>query len=106
MIESDTSKYAKSRIFNQLTLDQNFFRYVINENLKFFKSNQWHSTAFFSKKIILAETQYKIQNQELLVIIKTFKIWHYYLKNCKYNILIFTHHNNFCQFIHIKSLRS
>lgn len=37
--ETDASGYAISRILSQLTLDQNFFSYVIGKNLNFFKSS-------------------------------------------------------------------
>ncbi len=57
-IEMDVSGYAIGAIINQLTLN----------NL-----SQWHLVAFFSKKIILAETWYKTHDSELLAIIKAFK---------------------------------
>ena len=34
--------------------------------------------AFFSQKIILAESRYKIYNGELLAIIEAFKTWKHY----------------------------
>lgn len=40
-----------------------------------------------------------MHNQELLVIIKVFKTWHHYLRNCKYEILVLSDHNNFCGFM-------
>ncbi len=44
--------------------------------------------------MILAETWYKIHNQELLAIIEAFKTWRHYLEDCKYEVLVFTDHNN------------
>ncbi len=68
------------------------------------KIGQWHLIAFFSQKIISVKTRYKTYDKELLTIIKTFKTWRYYLEGCKYNIFVFTNHNNFYQFMDIKSL--
>ena len=67
-------------------------------------SSQWHPVAYFSRKIISAKTQYKTHNGKLLPIVEAFKTWRHYLKNCKYEIFILTDHNNFWQFMDIKSL--
>ena len=40
----------------------------------------------YSQKIILAKTQYKIHDDELLAIIEAFKTWWYYLKSCKHKV--------------------
>ena len=45
--------------------------------------------------MIPAETQYKIHNQELLAIIKIFKTWRHYSKDCKYKVLVLTNYNHF-----------
>ena len=50
--------YVIARIFNQLTLDD---------------LGQWHPVAFFSKKMISAETWYETHNGELLAIVKAFQ---------------------------------
>lgn len=62
------------------------------------------AVVFFSKKLIPAETRYETHDQKLLVIVKTFSSWQHYLKDCKYEVLIFTNHNNFCYFMNTKSL--
>ena len=54
--------------------------------------------------MILAETKYKTHNNKFLDIVKAFKIWRHYLKDCKYKILIFTDHKNLCRFMDIKNL--
>ena len=56
--------------------------------------------------MILAKTWYKIHDGELLTIIEAFKTWFHYLKGCKYEVFIFTDHNNLRRFINIKSLSS
>lgn len=71
-----------------------------------YKVDQWHLVAFFSRKIIPAETWYTTHNQELLIIVETFKTWHYCLEDCKHKILVFINQNNLCQLIEIKSLSS
>ncbi len=54
--------------------------------------------------MILAETWYKTHNQELLAIVEAFKTWHHYLEDCKYEVFVFTDHNNLRQFMDTKSL--
>ena len=56
--------------------------------------------------MILAETQYKTHNNEFSAIVEAFKTRQHYLKICKHEVLVVTDHNNFCQFIDIKSLSS
>lgn len=85
-IETDTSGYAISGILSQMALDQLFSNHVIQENHSdFLKSeiSQWYPVAFFSRKMILAKTQYKTYDQKLLAIVEAFKTWRYYLKCCK-----------------------
>ena len=54
----------------------------------------WHLVAYFSKKMISAETRYKTHDSKLLAIVEAFKIWQHYLESCKYEVLVFTDHNN------------
>ena len=77
-IETNRSDYTIDRVLSQLNIDFD----VASNNLNL-KSNfgQWHSIAYFSRKMILAETRYKTYNAELLVIIKAFKTWCYYLES-------------------------
>ena len=56
--------------------------------------------------MILAETQYKTQDGELLAIVEAFKTWRHYLEDCKYEVLVLTNYNNLRQFMDIKSLSS
>ncbi len=97
-IETNASRYAIGGVLNQMTSDQHSSGFVTHKdpNSDFPKSEigQWHPVAFFSRKIISAETRYKTHDQELLAIIKTFKTWRYYLESCKYKVLVLTDHNN------------
>ena len=65
---------------------------------------QWHPVAFFSRKMISAETQYKTHNGELLAIIEAFKTWRHYLESCKHKVIVLTDYNNLRRFIDTKSL--
>ena len=54
--------------------------------------------------IILAKIHYKTYSNKLLAIVKAFETWRRYLKDCKYEFLIFTNYNNLRYFINMKSL--
>ena len=90
-IKTDVSGYAIGEILRQLTSDD---------------SSQWHPVAFFSRKMIPAETWYKTHNGELLAIVEAFKTWKHYLESCKHEVLILTDHNNLQRFMDTKSLSS
>ena len=89
-IETDTSGYAIGDILSQLTPE----------------SGQWHPIAFFSRKMIPAETRYETHNQELLAIVQAFKTWCHYLEGCKFELLVLTDHNNLRRFMDTKNLSS
>ena len=57
-IETDVSGYAIGGVLNQLTLDD---------------LGRWHPVAFFSRKMISAETRYETHDGELLAIVEAFK---------------------------------
>ena len=44
---------------------------------------------FFSKKMIMIETQYETYNDELLTIVEAFKILKHYLKGCKHEVFVY-----------------
>ncbi len=90
-IETDASGYAIGGVLSQLTSDN---------------SGQWHPEAFFSRKMIPAETRYETHNGELLAIVEAFKTWRHYLKGWKYEVLVLTDHNNLQRFMDTKSLSS
>ena len=56
--------------------------------------------------MIPVETRYETHNEELLAIVEAFKTWRHYLYGCKYEILVFTDHNNLRRFMDTKSLSS
>ena len=67
---------------------------------------QWHLIAFFSRKMIPAETWYKTHDGELLAIVEAFKTWRHYLEGCKHEVLVLMDYNNLCCFLDTKSLSS
>ena len=89
-IETDASRYAIGDVLSQLTLEM----------------GQWNPVNFFLRKMVSAETCYETHNGELLAIVKAFKTWRHYLEGCKYELLVLTDLNNFCQFMDTKSLSS
>ena len=99
-IETDASGYAIGGVLSQLTPNQVTSDDAIGSNV------DWHPVAYFSRKMIPAETRYETHDGELLAIVEAFKTWRHYLEGCKYEILILTDHNNLCQFINTKSLSS
>ena len=103
-IQIDASGYVIGRVLSQLNF--NFDVTPNDSNLNKSDFGQWHPIAYFSKKIILAETRYKTHNAKLLAIVEAFKTWRHYLEGCKYEILILTNHNNLRWFMDTKSLSS
>ena len=88
-IETDALGYAIGGVLSQLT-----------------DSGQWHPMAYYSRKMIPAETRYETHNGELLAIVEAFKTWRHYLEGCKHEVLVLTDHNNLRRFMDIKSLSS
>ena len=64
----------------------------------------WHPVAFWSHKIILAEQNYKMHDQELLAIVKSFKHWCYYLEGSWQPVEVLTDYANLRYFIVMKEL--
>lgn len=108
-MEIDALAYAIVGVLTQMTLhhlDQRFSEHVTHKNLISFQFeiDQWHSVAFFSQKMIPAETRYKMYDQELLAIVEAFKTWRHYLKSCNYKVFVLTDYNNLRCFMNTKSL--
>lgn len=60
---------------------------------------------FFFQKMISVKIWYKIYNGRDLAIMKVFKIWYDYFKDCKHKVCIFIDYNNLHYFINIESLK-
>ena len=100
-IETDASGYAIGGVLSQLSSGARPDGVVTKDDL-----GQWHPVAFFSRKMIPAETRYKTHDGELLAIVEAFKTWRHYLEGCKHEVLVFTDHNNLRRFMDTKSLSS
>ena len=100
-IETDALGYAISRVLSQLTSGTNPDGVVTKADL-----GQWHPVAFFSRKMIPAETRYETHDGELLAIVEAFKTWRHYLEGCKHEVLVLTDYNNLRRFMDTKSLSS
>ena len=100
-IKIDALNYAIGAVLDQLTSRNIPDRVVTNADLI-----QWHSIAFFSRNMIPTETWYETHNGNLLANVKAFKMWCHYLEDCKYEIFVFTDHNNLRRFMDTKSLSS
>ena len=71
IVETDASNFAVGAVLLQ----------VGDDNLE-------HPVAFFSRKMLPAETNYPVHNKEMLAIISTLKEWPHYLMNACYPIVI------------------
>ena len=94
------SGYAIGGVLSQLTSNQVTLDDVIGLNV------DWYPVAYFSRKMIPAETEYEIHDSELLAIVEVFKTWRYYLEGYKHEVLVLTDHNNLRCFMDIKCLSS
>jgi hypothetical protein len=63
-----------------------------------------HPVAFHSRKMELAEKNYDINNEELLVVVEAFKHWRPYCHGAQFPILVFTNHQNLRYFTTLKVL--
>ena len=100
-IETDVSGYAISGVLSQLATGTSPDGVVTRADL-----GQWYPVAFFSRKMIPAETRYEIHDGEFLTIGEAFKTWRHYLKGCKHEVFVLTDHNNLRRFMDTKSLSS
>ena len=64
----------------------------------------FHSVAFYSKNLLLAECNYEIYDKELLVIIWCFEHWRPELKFSDISIKVFTDHKSLQHFMTTKKL--
>jgi hypothetical protein len=64
----------------------------------------WQPVAFYSRKLINAETRYEVHDQELLAIVQCFKVWRHYLEGVPQTIRVQCNHNNLKYFFQKKTL--
>ena len=92
-VETDASGFAIAAILSQLValvagVDQ----------------ARWHPVAFYSRKMIPAETRYETHDQELLSIVAAFQQWRHYLEGSYHPITVLTDHNNLRYFMKTTNL--
>ena len=100
-IETDAYGYTLSDLLSEFAFGTRPDGVVTKTDL-----GQWHPIAFFSRKMIPAETRYETHDGELLAIVEAFKTWRHYLEGCKHEVLVLTDHNNLRRFMDTKSLSS
>lgn len=98
--------FSNHMTYEKLNPNSNSSQSKIGQWPKSSKIGQYHPVIFFFEKMIPVKTNYKTHDQELLAIIKAFKTWRYYFKDCKYKVFVFIDHNNLPQFMDTKSLSS
>ena len=86
-IEPDASGFALSAILTQQHED-----------------GQWHPVAYWSRKMLPAESHYQIYDAEMLAIVSAFKQWRHYLEGSRYPITVLSDHANLRFFMTTKEL--
>src|ERR1700720_1396451 len=87
-LECDTSDYAIAAILSQTDPTTNELRPI----------------AFYARTMIAAKLNYDIYDKELLAIHEAFKQWRAYLEGARYEIQVFSNHNNLQYFTTTKQL--
>src|SRR5436309_5093676 len=90
-LETDASGYAIAGILSQ----------PVDTQATSKSSAHWHPVAFWSRKMIPAEHNYKTHDQELLVIVMCFKQWYYYFEGSQHSIHVLIDHASLFAFISI-----
>jgi len=80
-----------------------FLDWCINEILLQLMNNVWRFCAYYSKKNVSAECNYKIYDKEMLIIIQCLKEWDAELRSVS-SFQICTDHKNLKYFITVKKL--
>ena len=86
-VETDASGYAISGIYSQKQDD-----------------GQWHPVAFYSRKLMDAETRYETHDGEMLAIVEAFKTWRHYLEGAQKPVIVWSDHANLRAFMSTKGL--
>jgi len=85
LVETDGSSFAIGAVLSQLFDEEAVAR--------------WHQIAFYSKKLSLVETRYKVHDIELMVIVFAFKQWGQYRRGASDTIWVQSNHNNLKYFM-------
>jgi len=88
-LETDTSGFAIAGILSQPK------KWPAKDGAK----AVWHSIAFFSKKLELAELNYKVYDQKFLAIVRCFVYWKHYLESSSAPVEVLINYNNLRHFM-------
>ena len=88
-LETDASNFAMGAILSQPD-----------------EEGHWRPVAFWSRKMIPAEQNYEVHDQELLAIVAAMKQWRHYLEGSGFTIEVWTDHNNLKGFMKQKELNA
>ena len=86
-VETDASNFAVAGILSQPD-----------------EQGSWRPVAFWSRKMIPAEQNYEVHDQELLAVVAAFKQWRHYLEGSLFPVEVLTDHNNLRGFMKLKEL--
>ena len=102
-----TSFFTHYDLLKRNRVETDVFNFTIANILSQQNENDnWRSVTFWSRKMISAEQNYEIYDQEFLIIIAAFKQWRHYLKSSPYSIKILFDHNNLKRLMTKKKLNS
>ena len=92
MVETDASDFAIGAILSQ------------QQTAVEPTSAHWHPVAYYSRKMIDAETRYPTHEGEMLAIDAAFKHWRHYLEGAQHTVLVRTDHDSLKHFMTKKEL--
>ncbi len=82
-----------------IKLETNASGYAISGILSQKQEIEWKVVAYFSRKMIDAERNYKTHNAELLAIVESFRHWRYYLEQPYHTVEVLTDHSSMRAFM-------
>ena len=91
LIETDASGFAIGAVLSQQ-------RHTTGSDA------HWHPIAYYSRKMIPAETRYETHDGEMLAIVVAFKQWRHYLEGAQTQITVKTDHDSLKSFMTKKEL--
>ena len=91
LIETDASGFAIGAVLSQQRIIPGM-------------SAHWHPIAYYSRKMIPAETRYETHDGEMLAIVAAFKQWRHYLEGAQAPVTVKTDHESLRSFMTKKEL--
>ena len=93
VVETDASDFAIGAILSQ--------QHVTSGTTT---DQHWHPVAYYSRKMIDAETRYPTHDGEMLAIVAAFKQWRHYLEGAQHTVIVRTDHDSLKYFMTKKEL--